>query len=146
MASAVRSARRQFAATMLGLEAVVVLLATCVAFGLRVADPAQVWLVGGALTLSLVLAAAVVARPGGYVVGSVLQVAVLATGLAVPAMYVVGAVFVGLWIASLRLGTRIDRERAEREQAARAGSGTAPSDDGPGEPPGPGTGPTAVGR
>lgn len=102
---------------MLVLEAFVVLFATLVAFGLRVADPARVWLVGGALTLSLVLAAGTLRRPGGYVVGSVLQVAVVAGGLAVPLMYVVGGIFALLWLVALRLGARIDRERAEREAA-----------------------------
>jgi hypothetical protein len=104
---------------MLVLEACVVLFAALVAFGLRVADPAAVWLLGGALALSLVLAAGLLRRPGGYVVGSILQVAVVAGGLLVPLMYVVGGVFAVLWAASLRLGARIDRERAEREQAAR---------------------------
>jgi Sec-independent protein secretion pathway component TatC len=113
-----RSARRQFAATMLVLEAFVVLFATLVAFGLRVAAPGQVWLVGGALALALVLAAGVLRRPGGYVVGSVLQVAVVLAGLAVTLMYVVGGVFAVLWVVSLRLGARIDRERAERDAAA----------------------------
>lgn len=113
-----RSARRQFAATMLVLEAFVVLFAALVAHGLRVADPAVVWLLGGALALSLVLAAGMLRRPGGYVVGTVLQVAVVAGGLLVPLMFVVGGIFAALWVAALRLGARIDRERAEREQAA----------------------------
>ena len=109
------------------LEAFVVLFAALVAFGLRVAEPSHVWLVGGALALSLVLAAGVLGRPGGYVVGSVLQVAVVASGLAVPLMYVVGAIFAVLWVASLRLGARIDRERAERATGAGpAGGGPAP--------------------
>jgi len=115
----VRSARRQFTATMLVLEAFVVLFATLVAHGLRAAPAGSVWALGGALAVSLVLAAGVQGRPGGLVVGSVLQVPVLLGGLllppaAAPAMVVVGVVFVALWIASLRLGGRIDRERAER--------------------------------
>ncbi|GEN79368.1 DUF4233 domain-containing protein [Actinotalea fermentans] len=122
-----RSARRQFAATMLTLEAFVVLFAALVAYGLQVAEPARVWLVGGALVLSLLLAAGTLGRPGGYVVGTVLQLAVVAAGLAVPMMYVVGGVFAALWVASLRLGARIDRERAERERAA----GREPADQGP---------------
>lgn len=117
-----RSARRQFAATMLTLEAFVVLFAVLVAYGLQVADPARVWLVGGALVLCLLLAAGTLRRPGGYVVGSVLQVAVVAAGLVVPMMYVVGGVFAALWVASLRLGARIDRERVERERTAGAQS------------------------
>lgn len=113
-----RSARRQFASTMLVLEACVVLFAALVAHGLRAAEPSAVWLLGGGLALSLVIAAGLLRQPGGYVVGSVLQVAVVAGGLVVPLMFVVGGVFAVLWVASLRLGARIDRERAERERAA----------------------------
>ena len=114
-----RSARRQFAATMLVLEAFVVLFAALVAFGLQAAEPRVVWLLGGGLALSLVIAAGLLRQPGGYVVGSVLQVAVVAGGLLVPLMYVVGGIFAVLWVVSLRLGARIDRERAQREQVAR---------------------------
>jgi hypothetical protein len=117
-----RSARRQFGATILVLEAFVVGFAALVAFGLRAADPAVIWGLSGGLALSLVLAAGVLGRPGGYVVGSVLQVAVLAAGVVVPMMWVVGGVFVLLWIVGLRLGGRIDRERSERE----AGTDRAP--------------------
>lgn len=113
-----RSARRQFASTILVLEAFVVLFAALVAYGLREVDPAVVLLGGGALVLSLVLAAGVLRRPGGYVVGSVLQVALLATALVVPMMLVVGVIFVALWVTALRLGARIDRERAERAAVA----------------------------
>lgn len=113
-----RSARRQFAATMLVLEACVVLFAALVAYGLRVAEPGAVWLLGGGLALSLLLAAGLLRQPGGYVVGSVLQVAVVAGGVLVPLMFVVGGIFAVLWLASLRLGARIDRERAERERDA----------------------------
>jgi hypothetical protein len=111
-----RSARRQFAATILVLEAFVVGFAALVAFGLRAAEPAVVWGFGGGLVLSLVLAAGVLGRPGGYVVGSVLQVVVLAVGVVVPMMWVVGGVFVILWVVALRLGGRIDRERTERSE------------------------------
>jgi len=50
--------------------------------------------------------------PGGYVAGSVAQVPVLAMGLVLTMMWVVGIIFVIMWIVSLRLGARIDRERA----------------------------------
>ncbi len=110
-----RSARRQLAATILVLEAFVVGFAALVAFGLRVAEPAVVWGVGGALALCLVLAAGVLGRPGGYVVGSVLQVPVVAVGVAVPMMLVMGGIFAVLWVVALRLGGRIDRERRARD-------------------------------
>ena len=38
--------------------------------------------------------------------GSLLQVAVIATGLVVPAMFVLGAVFAVLWAAAIWLGLR----------------------------------------
>ena len=113
-----RSARRQFGATMLVLEAFVVLFAALVAYGLRATEPGTVWLLGGGLALSLLLAAGLLRQPGGYVVGSVLQLAVVAGGLLVPLMFVVGGLFAVLWLVSLRLGARIDRERAERERDA----------------------------
>ncbi len=121
-APARRSARHQFAATVLVLEAFVVGFATLVAFGLRLAEPRVVWTLGGALVASLVLGAGLLRRPGGYVVGSVLQVAVVGAGVVVPMMAVVGTIFAVLWFTGLRLGGRIDRERAERA----AGAGDAP--------------------
>lgn len=109
-----RSARRQFASTVLVLEGFVVLFAALVAFGVRAAPPELVWGVGGSLALSLVLMSGMLRHPVGYVVGSVLQVAVLACGFVVPMMFGVGGVFVLMWVVALRLGARIDRERAER--------------------------------
>lgn len=108
------SARRQFAATILVLEAFVVAFAALTAFGLRVVEPSVAWGVGGSLALALVLVSGMLRWPGAYVAGSVLQVAVVATGVAVPEMYAVGGIFVVLWVVALRLGGRIDRERRER--------------------------------
>jgi hypothetical protein len=112
-----RPAKPQFTQTILVLEAVLVFFATLVAYGLRVTDVGTIWLVGGFLTLLLIVLSGFVSRPGGYVAGSVAQALVLAGGFAVPMMFVVGAVFVVLWIVALRLGGRIDRERAEFDAA-----------------------------
>ncbi|GCD21871.1 DUF4233 domain-containing protein [Cellulomonas algicola] len=112
-----RPAKPQFTQTMLVLEAFVVFFATLVAYGLRVADTATVWWVGGSLTVVLVVLAGWVGRPGGYVAGSVAQVVVLACGFVIPMMFVVGAVFAAMWVFSLRVGGRIDRERAEWDAA-----------------------------
>lgn len=114
-----RSARRQFAATILVLEAFVVLFAALVAYGLQAAPTTVVVTVGGAMALALVLVGGMLRWPGGYAAGSVLQLAILLTGLVVPMMFVVGGIFVVLWVVALRLGGRIDRERAEREAAAQ---------------------------
>lgn len=122
------SARTQFTSTILVLEAFVVLFACFVAMGLQgvegagadavpVMSDATIWTSGGILMAVLVVLSRTVGRPEGIVAGSVAQVVVLATGLVVPMMFVVGAVFVVLWVVSLRLGGRIDRERAAFDAA-----------------------------
>lgn len=110
-------AKRQFASTVLLLEAFLVLFATLVAFGLRVAAPVTVWLVGGVLMVVLVMLSRLLGQPGGYVAGSVVQLVVLAGAFVIPQMIVLGVVFCGMWVAALRLGGRIDRERAEWDRA-----------------------------
>ncbi len=66
-------------------------------------------LTAGRLTLLLVLAGLLLVTaflqrgPAGLVLGSVLQLAVLATGLLTGAMYVVGGLFAAVWLYLLRL-------------------------------------------
>ena len=110
-------AKRQFAATVLMLEAFLVLFATLVAFGLRVAEPAVVWTVGGVLMVILVMLSRLVGQPGSYTAGSIVQGIVLAGVFVIPLLLVIGLVFVAMWITALRLGGRIDRERAEWDAA-----------------------------
>jgi hypothetical protein len=109
-----RPAKQLFASTVLVLEAFVVFFAALVAFGLRLAEPGQVAAVGGALALTALLAAGLVRKRVGYVLGWAVQACLLVSGLVLPAMFVIGAVFLVLWVAGLRVGGRIDRERAER--------------------------------
>ena len=117
-----RPARPQFASSVLLLEAIMVLFATLTAYGLAAArqtvfSAGTAWLVGGALMVVLAVLSRTVTRPGGYVAGSVAQVLVLAAGVVMPMMAVVGAVFVIMWVVALRLGGRIDRERAAWDAA-----------------------------
>jgi hypothetical protein len=128
-----RSARRTFAATVLVLESFVVLFATLVAFGLRVAPPGIVWAAGGTLAALLLLLVRPLHRPGGYLAGSLVQGLVLAGGLALFAAQAggatfvatittaVGVIFAALWVVGLRLGGRIDRERAQWDAAHPGG-------------------------
>ncbi len=109
-----------FAATILSLEVGVVLFAALVLYGLRLVEPTVLLIGAAALGLSLAIAAGLQGRPGGAVVGSVLQVPLPVVGLLVgeSMLVVVGLIFVVLWVVALRLGARIDRERAEREAEA----------------------------
>ena len=124
-----RPAKPQFAQTMLILEAFCVFFATLVAYGLSAGGdpwidvkPAWIWGIGGGLFLVLIILSGMVSRPGGYVAGWVAQAWVLAAALALPSVargmaIVVAVVFIVLWAVSLRLGGRIDRERAEYDAA-----------------------------
>src|SRR4051794_38928557 len=112
-----RPAKPQFAQTILILEALLVFFATLVAYGLRLAPVATVWWVGGTISVVLILLSGFVSRPGGFLAGSIAQVFVLAGGFLVPMMFVIGGIFVVLWVVALRLGGRIDRERAEYDAA-----------------------------
>jgi len=124
-----RSARHTFASTVLVLEALVVTFATLGAYGLRAAPAAVVWSVGGGLALVTMLLPATLRRPGGYLAGTVVQGLVLAGGVVLLAAPVdaggflagttlaVGAIFAALWVVALRLGGRIDREKAEWDAA-----------------------------
>ena len=44
--------------------------------------------------------------PSAYIAGTVLQVAVIATGVVVPVMYALGAIFGALWLTAIWLGRR----------------------------------------
>jgi hypothetical protein len=121
---------RTLGASVLVSEALVVFFAVLVAKDLSGVDGSVVWAVGGGVALGCVLVAGLLGHPWAYVAGSVLQVLVVATGFAVPAMFFLGAVFAGLWVLALVLGRRV-----QRLQAARAGDAG-----GPGKSPGGGPG------
>ena len=112
-----RPAKPQFTSMILVLEGVLVLFAALTAYGLAqagvvAASPAALWTVAGAVFVVLVVLSRLVTAPGGYVAGSVAQVVVIACGFVIPLMFALGLLFAVLWFVSLRLGARIDRERA----------------------------------
>jgi len=110
------------------LEAFVVFFATLVAASLAPVPTATAWVGGLLLTVACILGAGLVRRPGGIAIGWVLQGLVLATGFWVPAMFVLGAVFLLIWVWFLLLGARIDRDRARwaREQQGDRSAGVPP--------------------
>jgi hypothetical protein len=112
-----RAPRRILAASTLTLEAFVLFFAGLVAKDLSGVSPATALAVCGGLALACLVAAGLLRRPVGYALGWLVQVGAIATGLLVPVMYFLGAVFALLWAACLYQGARIERERAEFERA-----------------------------
>jgi predicted nucleic acid-binding Zn ribbon protein len=93
---------RMALAGVLGLEAVIVLLVPrAIAFTTGLGTVRTVILI--TLAALLVLAAAQLRRPWGIAVGSGMQVAFLATGIMIAAMFLVGALFLAVWLRLLTL-------------------------------------------
>ena len=100
---------RRLCATVLIFEVVVIWLAIPVAITIAHAKHGPALLVGGVLALAALVIAALVGRPGqgwALVAGTVLQAAVIATGVVVPAMYGLGVIFGALWLTAIWLGRR----------------------------------------
>jgi hypothetical protein len=103
----------RIAATLLVLEAVVVMLAIPVAVVLGDIEPAVAIPAGLGIGLLCVVSAGLVRRGRpGYVLGSVSQVAAIATGFVVPEMFFLGGLFALLWVVLLRIGPEVDQARA----------------------------------
>ncbi|MDH6226978.1 MULTISPECIES: DUF4233 domain-containing protein [Streptomyces] len=79
-----------------------------------------VWTVCGIGMLVSVLLCGVVTRPGGVVLGWILQLALIASGFVVPMMFGLGLAFAALWWASVHYGRKIDAIKATREAATPA--------------------------
>lgn len=121
------------------LEAIVVALAIPVALAVddRGATSAVVL---GVLAILLALGSGAVRRRRGVAVGWVLQVLVLLSGFVVPALAVLGLIFLGVWVLGVIYGAKGDALAAKNRaaeaawQAERAGG--APEGHAPGEAPG----------
>ncbi|WP_227497279.1 DUF4233 domain-containing protein [Planctomonas psychrotolerans] len=112
-----RSTKQTLGSIVIGFEFIVVFLAALVAFGLEVV-PATVALGGGGALLALMLVTMYLLRyPVGFVLGWTVQLLVFASGLVLPAIFVVGAFFAALWAYCMIAGARIDREKAAAQSA-----------------------------
>ena len=109
-----RSHQRSMCAAMLTLQAVVLFLTTPVMISVSDVGVPTALAVGLGLTVACLVAAGTLRGPWGYRLGWAIQVASLVLGLVVPIMFVIGAIFAGLWVAAFVLGRRIDVEKAER--------------------------------
>ncbi|MFJ4684899.1 DUF4233 domain-containing protein [Streptomyces sp. NPDC088789] len=87
-----------------------------------------VWTVCGiAMFLSVVLCG-LITRPGGVAMGWGLQGLLILAGFVVPMMFFLGAMFAGLWWASVHYGRQIDEAKARFAAQSGAASADAPAD------------------
>ena len=101
---------RQLCGTVLIMEAIVIGLAIPVAIVLEHANRGLAGGIGGALAICALLIGGVVGRPRmGWALwaGTVLQALVIAAGVVMPAMYVLGVIFAALWVTGIWLARRL---------------------------------------
>ena len=94
---------------------VLVMEGLTVSFGLLLAMSSAdgIWLwAGGALALLLILTAGLLKRRSGWIIGSILQVGVFAYGFVLTAMFAMGVLYAGLWIAAIVVGRKGEAARA----------------------------------
>jgi Protein of unknown function (DUF4233) len=101
---------RQLCGTVLAMEAVVIALAIPVAIVLEHLNHGVSAGIGGSLAVCALVLSGVVGRPGmGWTLwaGTALQGLVIAAGVFVPAMYVLGVIFAALWVTGIWLARRL---------------------------------------
>jgi hypothetical protein len=101
---------RVMAAAVLVMESLLMGFALLIAMG--DASSTALWL-GSILSFLLFLTAGMLKRKSGYLIGSLLQIGLIAYGLVVVQMYFMGALFGGLWIAALYLGRKGEAIKAK---------------------------------
>ncbi len=116
---------RTLGATTLTCEALVVFFAVLVAMRLSSLSSGVVWTVGGAFALACLLLAGMLRRRWAFWAASVLQLALIAAGAVVPAMYFLGPVFAAIWAGALWTGAKVDAIKAERARVAAGEPATA---------------------
>jgi hypothetical protein len=107
-----RPTRRILASATLSMEALVVVFALIVAANFSSVPLATVIVVGAAAALACVVVAGLLRHPWAYGAGWVLQVLILLSGLVVPTMWFLGAVFLLLWWLALHFGAKAERIQA----------------------------------
>ena len=100
---------RQLCGIVLVMEAIVVGLAIPVAIVLEHANHGLAGGIGGGLAVCAVLIGGLVGRPRmgwALLAGTLLQFLVIAAGVVVSAMYVLGVIFAALWFTGIWLARR----------------------------------------
>jgi hypothetical protein len=67
---------------------------------------------GCVVSFLLFVAAALVRRPGGFVFGSLMQIAMIGFGFVEPSIFIIGVVLIALWVAAIVVGRKGEAARA----------------------------------
>lgn len=108
-----RSYLSLFNRATLGIEIIVIFIAGLTAYGLDMAPTATIWTTTAVGAALCVLALGLARFPVGIGVAAVVQVALVVSGIFLPSMWFLGGVFAVIWVVSVVLGARIDREKKQ---------------------------------
>ncbi|MCW2756948.1 MAG: hypothetical protein JWO46_694 [Nocardioidaceae bacterium] len=104
---------RRLCSAILVLEAIALGLTTPVLISVANVDTGRALLIGLGLCVACLVVAGLLRATWAYALGWAIQVAAIALGIEVGAMYVLGAIFLLLWGTAYFLGRKIETERAE---------------------------------
>ncbi len=112
----VRSAQASLGQVVLGFELIVVGLAALTIFGLG-ALPAWLALGGGAALCALmVIAIALMMKyRWAFLLGWAVQAILVLSGFAVTMLFLIGAVFAGIWAFAMTAGAKLDSQKKEKQ-------------------------------
>lgn len=109
-----RSAQASLGQVVLGFELIVVSLASLTIFGLGALPPA-IALGGGAAVCLLMVAVIVLMMKykWAFILGWAVQLIVVMAGFAVTMLFLIGAVFAGIWTFAMTTGAKLDSQKKE---------------------------------
>ena len=107
-----RGIRESLGSIVLGFELIVLFLGTLVAWGLH-AGPAALVITGGAVLVVLSAVGIVTMRyPVGAGIGFGVQILAIVSGIWVHMMFIVGVIFLAIWIYAMYQAGKIERQIA----------------------------------
>ena len=101
---------RVLSASVLAMEAFVMSFAVLLAMG---EVSGLVLGLGGLLAVLMILNAGLMKKKIGWIIGSVLQIAMIGYGVFLTPMFFMGALFAALWVAAFLVGRKGEAIRAE---------------------------------
>jgi hypothetical protein len=100
---------RRLLSSVLVFEAVFLILAMPVAITIEHLSHGIAFGVGGGLALAAIVLAGVIGRGRwALIAGTVFQILIIAAGIEVPALYVLGVVFLALWFGGIHLANKVE--------------------------------------
>lgn len=103
---------RHMCAAMLSLQAIILGLSIPVMIAVEGVSAPVAAVIGGGLAVACIVVAGMLRKPWAYVAGHLIQAGTIATGLLVPIMFFIGAMFLALWLGAFFLGRKIEADKA----------------------------------